>query len=757
MIRFMDINGEKTCCENLRGGITFDPDIWSNCRNYFSEHKKIKKIPIFNEDNELICYAYQDEAANREMRMLHELESENNLICFKEAYPEYAGVVIYECNELAYCFAQYIKKQNIPVRVIGNYWKESGWVDNDNQFVGKSLYIYAEGTWEHTLDLQCELQRTVGVEFECVDKIYKANIKKGLIRDAVYDLHSFIEKLKYKQVILLGVDDAQQDAYDLLASYGIDICAFFREEYQRDFKLLGKPIIDSAELAKYRNPVFIDCYGIHSAIGNQALDNFVYYGFERNQNYFFIKDYINVPRTNLLHVIQNRSVYLCGDKYLCGKLGEYLKEYAHIEEIRDEDVEIEHNRKILGLIVVPQIINADEDGDKWSIQKAKFRDILQEKGISDYSEYFCKDSSFILIEDKMEKYTIDDLVPKGIIIGAIDGFSGNVFFRDCLDNHPQILQMGYTLFECNMFVYCVKLSYVDSNQIFPLFWELLEQDEPKYAADEFLDRNIFQQICEKTLKKKKKFTSQELFVLFAIAYSEMKGRRIENVSDKYIYFEPHSHSVELKARYAKWLSDSKINGFTVRINRHRINCTGSGFSYWNKIQMLPQMKHILSLMLGSPDYDIEACDNWKIIEMKFEDIKLYPKKEWNTFCQKLNIVLSNTLLSTTRFGEESVFYNGVTGYDLAPVYKTYDEYLSFFDKMRIEIIAKNYLMKAGYSVSRTSDLSFREAQELFLKKYKVEDRLEFENEEDKKEYMVDRVKIIQAVLTVNVFNNMLEH
>ncbi len=757
MIRFMDINRKALCCEKIGGGITLNPDIWRSCRNYFSGHKKIEKIPIFNGDNELICYAYQDEAANRELRMLHELESESNLICFKDIYPEYTGVVIYECNELAYCFAQYLKKQNIPVRVMGNYWKAAGWADKEEQFAGRSLCIYAEGTWEHTLDLQCELQRTVGVEFECIDKIYKANIQKGLIRNAVFDLPQLIQELKCRQVILLGIDDAQQDVCDVLASYGVDICAFFREDYRQDLKLLGKPMIDSAELAKYPNPALIDCYGVHSAIGNSALDYFVYYGFVRNQNYFFIKDYIDIPRTNLLHAIQNRNVYLCGDKYLCSKLGEYLKEYAHIEEIKDEDIKIEHNKKILGLIVVPQIIRADEEGDKWSVQKAKCREILKEKGIADYSEYFCKDSSFILIEDKMEKYTIDALVPKGIIIGAIEGFSGNVFFRDCLDNHPQILQMGYTFFECNMFEYCVKLSCVDSNQIFPLFWELLELNEPKYAAEEFPDRHTFQQVCEKTLKKKRKFTSQELFVLFAIAYSEMKGRRVEDVSDKYIYFEPHNHSVELKARYSKWLSDSKINGVTVRINRHRINCAGSAFSYWDKVQMLPEMKDIFSQMLDSPEYDLGACDNWMILEMKFEDIKLYPEKEWNAFCHKLNIVWSDTLLSTTCFGKEAVFYNGVTGYDLAPVYKTYDDYLSFLDKMRIEITARKYLMKAGYNVIRRSDLSFREMQELFLKKYKIENRLELKNEEEKREYMVERAKIIRAILTVYIYNNVVEY
>ena len=90
----MDINREKLHHDKQRGGIIFNSDIWSNCRKYFSEHKTIEKVPIFNGNNELICYAYQDGAANREMRMLYELESANNLICFKEVYTEYTGVVI---------------------------------------------------------------------------------------------------------------------------------------------------------------------------------------------------------------------------------------------------------------------------------------------------------------------------------------------------------------------------------------------------------------------------------------------------------------------------------------------------------------------------------------------------------------------------------------------------------------------------------------------------------------------------------------
>ena len=74
---------------------------------------------LLNKDGQLLCFAYEDFAADRQLRMLRELEQFSEILDFRKLFPEYKGVTIYDCNELAYFFALYLKKQGIPVNVWG--------------------------------------------------------------------------------------------------------------------------------------------------------------------------------------------------------------------------------------------------------------------------------------------------------------------------------------------------------------------------------------------------------------------------------------------------------------------------------------------------------------------------------------------------------------------------------------------------------------------------------------------------------------
>lgn len=70
----------------------------------------------------MVAYAYQDNEANRELRMLRELQSTEGALQFQDIFPEYEEVDIYGCNELAVCFAEYLEKIKVKVSVIGEHW-----------------------------------------------------------------------------------------------------------------------------------------------------------------------------------------------------------------------------------------------------------------------------------------------------------------------------------------------------------------------------------------------------------------------------------------------------------------------------------------------------------------------------------------------------------------------------------------------------------------------------------------------------------
>lgn len=57
--------------------LILDEDIWRNAREYFDRNDKIYGtvpiIPVVNEAYRVICFAYEDDDANREIHMLREL------------------------------------------------------------------------------------------------------------------------------------------------------------------------------------------------------------------------------------------------------------------------------------------------------------------------------------------------------------------------------------------------------------------------------------------------------------------------------------------------------------------------------------------------------------------------------------------------------------------------------------------------------------------------------------------------------------
>ena len=115
-------------CQNVYDAIQdeyiiFDENIWMEGRKFFINNAgalgETLMLPVLNKDGQLLCFAYEDFAADRQLRMLRELEQFSEILDFRKLFPEYKGVTIYDCNELAYFFALYLKKQGIPVNVWG--------------------------------------------------------------------------------------------------------------------------------------------------------------------------------------------------------------------------------------------------------------------------------------------------------------------------------------------------------------------------------------------------------------------------------------------------------------------------------------------------------------------------------------------------------------------------------------------------------------------------------------------------------------
>ena len=682
-------------------------------------------------------YDRQDEEANRELRMLRELRENKSALQFTDVFPEYRKVLIVGCNELAVLFAKYLEELGISVLVFGQYWEQHGYKSCSIEELtgGGQLTVYAEGMPFQNDILEQAVLRSVSPEFECIDRIYEANVLAGNIRDTEFDFEELIKKLKQEEeIVVLGTGREAQDAYDLLVANGIDINCFAEVEYTQN-RLLAKPVMSIAEaMQHYKKPIFINCKDTHGALGEEWTEYFDYRGYRRNQQYFLLLDYTDIPTSNLVHVLYGRNVLLAGDERLCELLSEYLNK---IEEGNVQVRYIDRSEKVIVAqddmlcLVLPQVwhykkflFDAEDDKETERIQAQ-----LLQIGFTDYTEYFSCTRCFALIDlylnKDSKKYSISQLRPKGILLGRIPAFSGNIFFRGIIDGHPQLLSLPPIYFNDNFFYYCIRLAGLPSELVLKTLWEILE-NEDEYFNTNIADREIFDKKAQSFLNLKDRFTSQELFVLLhAVMAENVKGEMIDP-SEYVIYWEPHMVNREEFPFYALWLEDENVNGNTIVLCRNSINRTGSQISYTVNHSQKEYIKAEKSAWAVF-DAMYRTCLHraryryWREYRIRFEDLKTKSQDILQELCNILHINWADSFFKTT-INDRPYNFDGVIDFDLQPVFKKYEDWLSEFDRFRLSIMGSAYQKQYGYTYENCLHFNRRALQEMFFVPFLFEEK-----------------------------------
>ncbi len=764
MLRFYKKNIERSIHLNIEiasESIIFGENVWNDGKKYFRNYlchdaAEVQMLPVENEDHETICYAWQDNEANRELRMLRELDENKEVLQFGEVFHGIREVVVCGCNELAYYFVKYLERQHIAVTVTGKYWEYFGYENDINVDLngGDKLIIYAERTIPQTSDLYQTLIRSASSEFECIDKIYEENVQAGKIKDKEEDAASLWGKLSGKDIVILGTDAKSQDTYDLLYEHGIDICCFAEKNNKRAKFLLGKKIVGIEKLINNgKELVFISGHDKNSALGNDELELLDYQGYVRNKNFFLLNDYMDIPSSNLVHVLRNKNVRLAGDEKLCRLVSDYLQdvEWGEVDVKYTELSQCSKMKETDVLCIVNQWYAYEQFGDNpkvWS-----FREELS--GMEDeisYTDYFSNPSALVkadlYLNRNNDKYSVKQLIPKGMLLGRIPYKSGNILFRGLLDGHPDIVKLDYGKINTNLFFYCIRLANEKPENIIKEFEEIFKIEQMIPSHVEMSNWGMLKKRLEDLLILKDRFSSQELFVLFHIAYTEMiSGKTLSDISDKIIYWEPHHFPRTAIPFLALWLEDEKINGQTIYMHRDNSVWMGSSYIPYAKGQKEANSLEFVYCMARDDmvwEDDI-SYQNWKEFHVRFEDLKLHPKEELLKICDRLRITWSDTMLHTTKDGE-TWDYEGILDFDIKPVFNKYEEYLSAFDRFRILLISSPYQKKYGYVYESSMRFSRSELREMFLKPFKFQENLEFVDEKARILYQVRAYEILRMAL-----------
>ncbi len=764
--------------------VILDDSLWEKAHLYFKKNGNGKHLPVLNNEHHLLYILFQDEEADRELRMLDELMRCKNALCFRDVFSEYNSVIIHGFNELAYCFARYLSEINITVKVSGRIWE---YFDNSNienityeKVIDDDCYeIFGEGLRAPEEDSLPE--KSVSVEFECIDKIYEENIRKGIIKDKEGNVKNIIEKIRNNPIAILGTGEEAIDAWWFLQKNGLDVCCFIGLWKTQGNNMLGKNICSREEVIKSSEKmIIINPNSKYSAWGFGGVDYYHYWGFKRNESFFLLQDYVEISHGGLYSIVkesvldQNRRLVLLGDIRLCYYM--YLNFEDNTRKINNEIVycdlfsinkktnmlNIQQNQicdNDICLLLLPEYYGCYKDNKKSKARYKIWQDYLDrviDIRVKNALSYIPLQSTVLM--EKMKESEQPHYKVNKIMIGAINYYSGNTIFRELLDNYPNVVMLDYGYLNDNLYSICIRLSTEKRSDIIAAFWEIYNTESIDYvdAKEEFPNVELFNKTMRKMLMLKEVFSSQELFIMIHIAYAMMWGQDIEDISKVIIFWEPHAVLRDECENYAEWLNGACEFGYIINMVRDACKRAGSCLKNllysMNREFQYPE-RFAYTYVLNYPNGEKKEYPGWKRIVIRFEDLKCNPKKELLLLCDALEIDWSDTLLETTWRGKES-YYEGITGFDLRPVYTTYNEYFSTFDIFRISLITAPWQRKYKYPYTDSLDFNRRELRDMFEKKWRFDGKIS--HKEDEEVIRVWVQKMISECLWMTRRNNSVE-
>ena len=466
-----------------------------------------------------------------------------------------------------------------------------------------------------------------------------------------------------------------------------------------------------------------------------------------------LRDYIEFSANGLRNAINHvmgengKRLLLAGDPWLCLKLKKTLE--TENKEMRSRilycDVLEEYTDECKGLVrtdcselhgnescllLIPGHHGCFEASGKMRYldkELERYREALKKQNIRDFVVYSLNHTVFYGGRHAPEEGEEPIWKVGTLLIGSIEYGSGNAFFKELLRDHPNILTLPFGYLSSNLFSVCVRLSIEKREGILPLFWRLYDREELRFENSgewESSNKEEFNCYMEEMLTEKDKFESWELFILIHVAYAKAQGKAVKDLSDMVIYWEPHNVDRKTVEEYTAWLYKAGSRRFIVNVVRNAVIRAGTSL----RINGVCHRKIVFTL-LCEPSEEKKEYAGWERLTLRFEDLKSYPEENMLRFCEKLGIPWLDELLH----GQTG--YNSVTGFDLAPVYRTNEELFSAFDRFRLSLATGLWQKRYGYPYVSSLQFGRRELQEMFAKEFRFEKELVFQCEDEKIRYL----------------------
>ncbi len=544
-----------------------------------------------------------------------------------------------------------------------------------------------------------------------------------------------------------------------------NICCFCdkrAEKYEGDGYFINDiPVYDFEDAHKtYPQAVMIiahsdyaECLRIGRKIEKQ--------GFVKNKTYFIaieleMKGILPVIRTPF-HV-NDRKIILIGLPYLCDCFIEWMGNDREQIEVcySEKDVNI-WNRKFPDALWIPLHREPLEiEYDK------KIRSIigcLANENVL-YTDYFLKHLDYCDGGRQLEPSgKAENNAAYKILFNILPNNVGNSFLNGVLDGHPEILYFGMEMYVWtnNLWDIVQIAAKEKGTNVVEMIVEKIREYTLK-AWDEninavtvislpdkdlvWLDR--YQEFLLSRMDEERQYSQKEILLNMHLAWKEANYTRVSG-KETVIYMDIHSSCIlwESYNMIVRWLENLGFEVVLLQMIRRPYAQSASTMK--TQIALGNFQKNVALWTLTACAFEelYGELGDHKILRLRFEDVKQYPKAVLKRLCHELQISWNESMLETTSSGKMTkctIRNEEITGYDMKPVWYPYDEFFDAFDKFRMDILcrAKCKAYDYPYVSEEKYPVPLNELVELFILPFQFEKYIVFADE-------AERLKFRQTV------------
>lgn len=370
------------------------------------------------------------------------------------------------------------------------------------------------------------------------------------------------------------------------------------------------------------------------------------------------------------------------------------------------------------------------------LQQKKFVFLVGEENKKRFPVDFKKEFGIDYDACQPKEMSVNDI--KRIFFGwKIEGCSGTSFLADILDFHPDLLTVPDCVLNSYAKLYADELQGKTLSETISFLKQLPDEDHRKSGIMRLVHSDIdcwTKHVPEATRKEFERVSAKEfltvlesvlsefpcpnarewligIYLTFSICHRRKFGRTIPA-----LFFYPHDNMNYLAGdgdiiNFYLDLTASFPYRKVIAVVRSPVTQVGAALNLNTTIhpkarnaqgQLDRVIFYDLAYAIFPKDFYFSLSHPLRdaIRVVRFEDLKLNPKATFAAMAEFLNIPVTGSMFHTTWCGLST---NGLStegtvfdGFDTAPVYKSYDQYLSVFDKYRIELLLQKLINAYGY-------------------------------------------------------------